>query len=90
MCGKNTIHRKNFSHFLLVGHAGHGAAKQNGNRLFTLDEQIQHKVDFIQQYLLAKNKNTQLILVGHSIGAFICMKLFHKPDLKVIQVRVLF
>uniref|UniRef100_A0A0N5ASR3 Lipid droplet-associated hydrolase n=1 Tax=Syphacia muris TaxID=451379 RepID=A0A0N5ASR3_9BILA len=39
---------------------------------FGLFDQVQHKVDFCKQYLL---KNAKLILIGHSIGAYIMLRL---------------
>jgi alpha-beta hydrolase superfamily lysophospholipase len=40
-----------------VGHAGHGAPKQNGNKLFSLQDQIAHKITFLQ---ILKTPNNEL------------------------------
>ena len=39
--------------------------------VFDLQQQIQHKIDFISKHLSA---NTEIVLVGHSIGAYICLR----------------
>ena len=54
----------------LVGHAGHGNAKQNNDKLFTLEDQIEHKAKFLKTF----PKETRFILMGHSIGSFMILK----------------
>jgi pimeloyl-ACP methyl ester carboxylesterase len=71
-----------------IGHAGHGAAKKNLNKLFSLEDQINHKIDFLIQYF---DKNTKFILCGHSIGSYIALKIFQRrKDLQIIKVINLF
>lgn len=36
--------------FSLVGHAGHCGVDLTGERLFTLEDQIQHKCDFLKSF----------------------------------------
>ncbi|XP_063723936.1 lipid droplet-associated hydrolase-like isoform X3 [Symsagittifera roscoffensis] len=40
--------------------------------VFNLQQQVQHKVDFINQFF---TENTEVILIGHSIGGYVCLKL---------------
>ncbi|XP_024315986.1 lipid droplet-associated hydrolase isoform X3 [Brachypodium distachyon] len=53
---------------------------ENG-RLFSLHDQIDHKVDFIEQELLHTEQS--IILVGHSIGAYIGLEIFKRLQKKV-------
>ena len=69
-----------------AGHAGQGAPGKNESKLFSLQEQIQHKYDWLQ--LLHDNKEYKLlsatcegekttpsfIVLGHSIGGYITLK----------------
>ena len=43
--------------------------------LFNLDGQVRHKVAFVEEHI---PKDTELHIVGHSIGAKICIDLVHK------------
>jgi predicted esterase len=74
----------------VVGHGGHGAPRQNGQRLFSLQDQIAHKIAFLELLSTTnmehfRNETEQLnntssyqceefILMGHSIGAYIAFK----------------
>ena len=42
---------------------------------YTLDEQVAHKLSFIQEYL---PMNSKLILIGHSVGAYIIMEMMQR------------
>lgn len=58
-----------------IQHAGHGSLDNNtisNNASYNLTEQIEHKVAFIEEYFPS---DCQLILIGHSIGAYIILKL---------------
>jgi alpha-beta hydrolase superfamily lysophospholipase len=75
---------------LEVGHGGHGAARKNGERLFSLQDQIAHKIAFLEllsstnvEYFqngtiqlnnTISNQCGEFILMGHSIGAYIAFK----------------
>ncbi|KJE92912.1 hypothetical protein CAOG_03794 [Capsaspora owczarzaki ATCC 30864] len=72
-----------------ISHAGHSIASANNGRLFSLEEQIAHKVDFVRALLrnggvnnLDKSNsepdNVQLVLMGHSVGAHICLKVLQR------------
>ncbi|RVW20829.1 Lipid droplet-associated hydrolase [Vitis vinifera] len=62
-----------------IGHVSHTKKNWEHGRLFTLQDQIDHKMDFIQHEL--KNIDAPILLVGHSIGAYISMEMFRRsPD----------
>ncbi|RXH81427.1 hypothetical protein DVH24_034848 [Malus domestica] len=50
-------------------------------RLFSLQEQIDHKMDFVKQEL--QNNEVPILLVGHSIGSYISLEMFRKSPEKV-------
>nr|POE68374.1 isoform 2 of lipid droplet-associated hydrolase [Quercus suber] len=50
-------------------------------RLFSLEEQIDHKMDFIKQEL--ENIEVPMILVGHSIGSYMAIDIFRRSLEKV-------
>ncbi|ETO36057.1 hypothetical protein RFI_01005 [Reticulomyxa filosa] len=64
---------------MTISHANHCMDKDNQNKhkIFTLEEQIQHKVQFLH-YLFerkfAKHANIQFVIAGHSIGSYIALK----------------
>lgn len=70
----------------ILSYAGHSlptnnnksADSQNG-KLYTLDEQVEHKAEFIRQYVPA---NVNIHLLGHSIGCWMSLQLLKKPDIK--------
>lgn len=80
-----------------VSHAGHTGLSPEQNtgpqigdheEFYNLEGQIQHKIAFISQYVPA---DRDLILVGHSIGAYIILELFKRiPQLRVIRAFLLF
>ncbi|PRP86228.1 hypothetical protein PROFUN_05744 [Planoprotostelium fungivorum] len=73
-----------------VGHAGHGCPGQNGKRIFTLDNQIQHKRDFIVQNVL-KEKHSKIIIISHSVGSYISLKVLQRyKDINIVQLINLF
>ncbi|KAM2104688.1 hypothetical protein ACFX1R_015261 [Malus domestica] len=49
-------------------------------RLFSLQEQIDHKMDFIKQEL--QNNEVPILLVGHSIGSYISLEMFKRSPEK--------
>ncbi|KAJ3683221.1 hypothetical protein LUZ60_013448 [Juncus effusus] len=59
-----------------IGHISHGGKVSEKGRLFSLQEQTDHKVDFIEQEL--HDCELPIVLVGHSIGAFICLDIFKR------------
>lgn len=66
-----------------LGHEGHSPehplsardALGFGRGLPSLQDQIDRKIDFIDQLRARKvNKPTKIILIGHSVGAYICQE----------------
>mmetsp|Transcript_3665 Transcript_3665/g.5090 ORF Transcript_3665/g.5090 Transcript_3665/m.5090 type:complete len:313 (-) Transcript_3665:26-964(-) len=72
-----------------VGHAGHGARSLNGSKVFTLEDQIKHKGEFLKSYF---EPNTKFILMGHSVGSYICLKTYirYHTTVDIIQIMNLF
>jgi alpha-beta hydrolase superfamily lysophospholipase len=71
-----------------LGHEGHSTDKPLGNLeglnrpdafrntrpLPSLQEQIDRKVDFVDQIRATYPAGTKLVLIGHSVGAYICQE----------------
>lgn len=84
-----------------MSHAGHGAPGRNGNRLYTVNDQIDHKVALLNGLVagtweeLKESGNSQpnnFVLMGHSIGAFFALKAWkrtHKTQVNVIDAMLL-
>eukprot|EP01135_Chromosphaera_perkinsii_P010503 Nk52_evm13s2152 gene=Nk52_evmTU13s2152 len=81
-----------------VGHAGHSPIVHD-IRAYDLQQQIQHKYDNIVEELNSLTATTnapqaedyELVLVGHSVGAHICMELLrYFPEDRVRRVCHLF
>ncbi|KAF4396954.1 hypothetical protein F8388_004922 [Cannabis sativa] len=67
-----------------VGHISHTKKDSERGRLFSLQEQIDHKIDFIKHEL--QNKQVPIILVGHSIGAYMCIEMFKRNQEQCVHV----
>ncbi|KAL5538156.1 hypothetical protein UlMin_042808 [Ulmus minor] len=65
-----------------VGNISHSEKNWEHGRLFSLQEQIGHKIDFINQEL--QNIAVPILLVGHSIGAYISLEIFKRSPKKVM------
>ncbi|KAI7979278.1 Lipid droplet-associated hydrolase [Camellia lanceoleosa] len=65
-----------------VGHISQTEKNWEHGRLFSLEEQIDHKIDFIRHEL--QNSEVPIILVGHSIGSYISIEMFRRSPEKVI------
>ncbi|XP_021313776.1 lipid droplet-associated hydrolase isoform X1 [Sorghum bicolor] len=76
------------TYLMFVSHATMDAKNPAANldyehgRLFSLYEQIDHKVDFIEQEL--QHSEQPIVLVGHSIGAYIGLEVFKRFQNKII------
>eukprot|EP00929_Paragymnodinium_shiwhaense_P075320 TRINITY_DN38501_c0_g1_i1.p1 TRINITY_DN38501_c0_g1~~TRINITY_DN38501_c0_g1_i1.p1 ORF type:complete len:330 (+),score=65.62 TRINITY_DN38501_c0_g1_i1:69-1058(+) len=79
-----------------VGHPGHSIRTATGTR-FSLEEQIEHKLRVLEDLrveVLQKAQHTagpvKVILAGHSIGAYMCLKvaekLLHSRDIALQHV----
>ncbi|QCD98098.1 lipid droplet-associated hydrolase isoform X2 [Vigna unguiculata] len=64
-----------------IGHVSHSRKDLEHGRMFSLQEQIDHKIDFIRQEL--QNIEIPILLVGHSIGSYISIEMFKKSPEKV-------
>ncbi|CAH2054025.1 unnamed protein product [Thlaspi arvense] len=59
-----------------IGQISHTSKDWESGRLFSLQEQIDHKIDFIRQEL--ESVKVPIILVGHSIGSYISLEILRK------------
>ncbi|KAK7337293.1 hypothetical protein VNO77_17859 [Canavalia gladiata] len=64
-----------------IGHVSHSRKNLEHGRMFSLQEQIDHKIDFIREKL--QNIEIPILLVGHSIGSYISIEVFKKTPDKV-------
>ncbi|KAH1258841.1 Lipid droplet-associated hydrolase [Glycine max] len=64
-----------------IGHVSHSRKNLEHGRMFSLQEQIDHKIDFIREEL--ENVEIPILLVGHSIGSYISIEMFKKSPEKV-------
>ncbi|KAI4348910.1 hypothetical protein L6164_009574 [Bauhinia variegata] len=64
-----------------IGHICQTRKDWEHGQLFSLEEQINHKIDFIREEL--KNIETPILLVGHSIGSHISLEMFKRFPEKV-------
>ncbi|XP_057506669.1 uncharacterized protein LOC130789905 isoform X2 [Actinidia eriantha] len=71
-----------------VGHISQTKKNWEGRRLFSLKEQIDHKMDFIKHEL--QNIEIPIILVGHSIGSYISIEMLRKSSERVIYCIALY
>lgn len=65
-----------------IGHISHTSKDWERGRLFSLEDQVNHKIDFIAHEL--QNDNAPIILVGHSIGSHVSVEMFKRSSQKVI------
>lgn len=77
-----------------VGHAGHSISSQttstSGSRIFNLSEQLAHKLSAIN-FLQKRHPSAKFTLVGHSIGAWMCIELLKSlEEAHVKQLLLLF
>ncbi|CAL0309986.1 unnamed protein product [Lupinus luteus] len=64
-----------------IGHVSQTKKNWEHGRLFSLHEQIDHKIDFIREEL--KNTEIPIVLIGHSIGSYIAIEMFKRSLDKV-------
>ncbi|CAN7010548.1 unnamed protein product [Brassica rapa subsp. trilocularis] len=65
-----------------VGQISHTSKDWESGKLFSLQDQIDHKVEFIRQEL--ESVKVPIILVGHSIGSYISLEILRKCSEKVL------
>ncbi|XP_071696748.1 uncharacterized protein [Rutidosis leptorrhynchoides] len=71
-----------------IGHISHSEKDWENGKLFSLQEQIDHKINFIQQEL--QNLDVPLIVVGHSIGSFMSLEIIKRIPEKVAYLIALY
>ncbi|KAE9590801.1 putative lipid droplet-associated hydrolase, alpha/Beta hydrolase [Lupinus albus] len=64
-----------------IGHVSQTRKNWEHGRLFSLQEQIDHKIDFIREEM--KNTEVPIVLIGHSIGSYIAIEMFKRSPDKV-------
>ncbi|CAL9118016.1 unnamed protein product [Musa textilis] len=69
----------------VIGHICHAAKDWEHGRMFSLEEQINHKVDFIEQEY-QNSEHPLILVVGHSIGSYICLEIFKRLQQQVTYV----
>jgi alpha-beta hydrolase superfamily lysophospholipase len=76
----------------VVSHLGHSSKPLNTNKqLYTLQEQIQHKVDCFDLIRKQYGSDTKVILIGHSVGSFICTEVLKaRPNHNIVRLIALF
>ncbi|XP_023935786.2 lipid droplet-associated hydrolase [Bicyclus anynana] len=68
----------------VIGHAGHEESlDKNSKYLFNLKDQLEHKLDLIENYI---HKNCKIHLIGHSIGAWMIIEILEKHNHLVERV----
>eukprot|EP00002_Diphylleia_rotans_P029727 TRINITY_DN6072_c0_g1_i1.p1 TRINITY_DN6072_c0_g1~~TRINITY_DN6072_c0_g1_i1.p1 ORF type:complete len:491 (-),score=98.56 TRINITY_DN6072_c0_g1_i1:142-1614(-) len=73
-----------------VGHLGHNTVNRGSSQLFNLEQQIQHKISFLQS-IVDEDASSRFILIGHSIGAYMCLKVMERStDIRVLRSLLLF
>lgn len=59
--------------------------------LYSLEDQIQHKIDCLDTLAEENGQGTRFILIGHSIGSYISAEVLKKrPEQGIIRVIALF
>jgi len=69
-----------------IGHAGHLRQPNAHEGVYSLEEQIQHKIDFLESY-----GESRFVMMGHSVGAYISLQVAkRRPDLPILKIINLF
>lgn len=79
----------------LVSHKGHSTNYHESipkdNTVYSLQDQIQHKVDCIDTLIQENGPETNFIFVGHSIGSYISAEVLkQRPNHNITRVLALF
>ncbi|KAI8347209.1 hypothetical protein EDC96DRAFT_521223 [Choanephora cucurbitarum] len=77
---------------IAVSHKGHVVNyNKNEKRKYSLSDQIQHKVDCLDQLAKENGPETNFILMGHSIGAYISVAVLReRPNHGISRIIALF
>ncbi|KAG0590140.1 hypothetical protein KC19_1G075300 [Ceratodon purpureus] len=69
-----------------ISHIAHVSKDWEFGKKFALQDQINHKVQFVRDRLLIEAPEVPLLLVGHSIGAYIALEILKKFPSQVQHV----
>ncbi|KAI8576325.1 hypothetical protein K450DRAFT_257222 [Umbelopsis ramanniana AG] len=77
---------------IAVSHLGHSSKPLNTTKqLFTLQEQIQHKIECFDIIRKQYGPETKIVLIGHSVGSFICTEVLKaRPNHNIVRLIALF
>ncbi|KFK38527.1 hypothetical protein AALP_AA3G125800 [Arabis alpina] len=67
---------------IAIGQISHTSKDWESGRLFSFQEQIDHKIDFVRQEL--ESVKVPIVLVAHSIGSYISLEMLRKCSDKVV------
>ncbi|GAA5843671.1 hypothetical protein JCM3766R1_007204 [Sporobolomyces carnicolor] len=81
-----------------VGHLGHSLkAERDGmvkgfkpSQQATLEEQVQSKVEFIDEIAGKHGKDARIMVLGHSIGSWICLQMLKQRPNSISSAHLLF
>lgn len=81
--------------FKLVSHKGHSKNYHENDAsdktLYSLEDQIQHKVDCIDTLIKENGPDTNFVLVAHSIGSYISAEVLkRRPRHNISRIVALF
>lgn len=80
------IHEKNPAWEILgISHAGMNSCSEEVSPVYSLEQQIDHKIEIINRYCL---DGKPIIIMGHSVGAFMVQKITTSRRLKSKVIRV--
>ena len=73
-----------------IGLAGHSRRDLTGNRVFTLDEQVEHKFSALRDMMVIPTPASapppeRLLVCGHSIGAWIGLRVLQELHVRVLD-----
>mmetsp|Transcript_13299 Transcript_13299/g.21818 ORF Transcript_13299/g.21818 Transcript_13299/m.21818 type:complete len:358 (-) Transcript_13299:103-1176(-) len=70
-----------------VGHLGH----DNNGGLYSLEDQILHKLDVFDMLESEVKPETKIILIGHSVGAYVTLEMVRRrPNSRILHTAAVF
>lgn len=91
-----TVQARSDNESYQVSHLGHSTGphtkyQKDSNRLYTLQEQIEHKIRCFDILRSENAEDTKFILMGHSIGSYICAEVLkNRHDMGIERLVALF
>ncbi|KAI8816676.1 uncharacterized protein EV422DRAFT_571435 [Fimicolochytrium jonesii] len=77
--------------FLGASHLGHSAAVRTIGKLYSVKEQVEHKLQLLDEVERRYGRDTKVVLIGHSFGAWVNIEILKaRPDANVVKVFELF